>query len=393
LGLFYPQALLVATIISILQLLHWQRRLPRLSREPRDRLILFAELTVATLTILFFALKTSNFGPTITAAEAKQLPEFLPKGRSAFFSNNLWDYWIGGSRSGFFPSFNPPMLALGFFLPGILKFRDRFPLIKKTSDKIGILTQMVLASILMFFAAHAWLFKLHLPGRYSAYNMRIVLALATGIVVIAIWERLWFYRQRIYPIVIIVILGIALLSPSFGKRFPYTNYIVGNFTSLYEYFQQQPKDIVIASLAVEANNLPTFARRSILVGSEYAIPYQVGYYSQFRQRIIDLIEAQYSPEIQKVEEFVQKYGIDFWLLDKAAFIPKYLAENDRRKNKPWLRQYQPATDLALQRLQNGVEPALARLKSNCVVFETGEHIVLKADCIVGSGEWGVGSDK
>lgn len=34
----------------------------------------------------------------------------------------------------------------------------------------------------------------------------------------------------------------------------------------------QPQDIRIASLAEEANNIPTFAQRSILVGREYAIP-------------------------------------------------------------------------------------------------------------------------
>lgn len=102
---------------------------------------------------------------------------------------------------------------------------------------------------------------------------------------------------------------------------------------------------LIASLAEEANNLPTFAQRSILVGREYAIPYQLGYYRQFRQRTLELINAQYSPNLTAAKNLIHKYKIDFWLLDKAAFTPEYIANNS------WLKQYQPATAEAITLLQ------------------------------------------
>jgi len=42
-----------------------------------------------------------------------------------------------------------------------------------------------------------------------------------------------------------------------------------------------------------------------------------GYYRQFRQRTIDLIRAQYSPDLAQVQNLLRT-GVDFWLLDRAA---------------------------------------------------------------------------
>jgi len=376
LGLFYPQGLLVAAIILMLQLLHWQGGLFRLSPNRSDYLFCAAGLAIAVLVMLLFALKSSGFGPTITAAQARSLPEFLPGGRSAFFSDDPWRYWLSGGRSGFLPSIQPSILAVGFLLPVLLRFPSRFPLTQAVTSRVAILPQIVVASGVIFFAAHALLFKLHLPGRYSGYSLRIVFALAAGITLVILWDALWQYRQRVLAMATVTLLGTALLLyPSFDKNFPNTKYKVGNFPTLYHFFQTQPKDSSIASLSEEANNLPTFAQRSILVGREYAIPYHLGYYRQFRQRTIDLINAQYSPNLAAVQTLVQKYGIDFWLLDKGAFTPEYLANNS------WYRQYQPATANAIAQLKQGKIPALSRLIERCTVFDRDGFVVLKAECI------------
>jgi len=149
---------------------------------------------------------------------------------------------------------------------------------------------------------------------------------------------------------------------------------------LYEFFQKQPKDILIASVADEVNNLPTFTQRSILVGREYAIPYHLGYYRQFRQQTLDLIRAQYSPDWAEVQDFIQKYGIDFWLLDRAAFTPEYLANNK------WLQPFQPATGEALKRIEQGTLPALSSVMDNCSVVETNNLVVLGVACLTKNRE-------
>jgi len=54
--------------------------------EQSDYLLCATGLGVALLVLLPYALKSSEFGPAITAAQARQLPEFLPGGRTQFFT-------------------------------------------------------------------------------------------------------------------------------------------------------------------------------------------------------------------------------------------------------------------------------------------------------------------
>jgi len=52
----------------------------------------------------------------------------------------------------------------------------------------------------MFFAAHALLFKLHLPNRYSEHSLRIVLAIAAAITLIVICNALGTLASSVtYP--------------------------------------------------------------------------------------------------------------------------------------------------------------------------------------------------
>jgi len=377
LGLFYPPGVFIAATILILRVLHWERGLPRLSQNRNSYLFCAVGLGVAVLVMLPFALETSAFGPTITAAQARRLPEFLPGGRSAFFSDDPWRFWLSGDRSGFLPSIQPPILAVGFLLPILFRYPFYFPLTQQITS-IAILPQMVVASLIMFFAAHALLFKLHLPGRYSGYSLRIVLALAAGITLLVLWDALWqAYGQRVLALAAVALLGAALLLyPSLEQNFPNTKYKVGNVPSLYKFFQEQPKESLIASLSEEATNLPTFSQRSILVGREYVIPYHLGYYNQFRQRTLELIHAQYSPDFAVVQNLIHKYGVDFWLLDDAAFTPEYIANNN------WLRQYQPVTAEAIAQLQQRRIPALSKVMDRCAVFNQYSLTVLEAKCIL-----------
>jgi hypothetical protein len=154
--------------------------------------------------------------------------------------------------------------------------------------------------------------------------------------------------------------------------------VVGNAPALYEFFSRQPKGTLIASLSLEVNNIPSFARRSILVGSEYALPYHLGYYREIRRRAIDLINTQYSTDLDEVRAFIQKYGVNFFMVDRDAWSPAYLEDPDG-----WLRQFQPATAEAVARLTQGVRPALLQVMPRCSVFEVGRLVVIDAKCAGG----------
>lgn len=381
-GLFYPQILFVSAGILLLRLWHWQAGKLQLSRDRQDYRFCIAGLVVAFLVLLPFALQTSEFGLAVSAATAKTMPEFLPGGRTRFFHSNFWEYWFYGKRSGIMPQLDmPPFALVGLGLPVILAFPARFPLAQQVASSITLLGQTVVASLGMFLIAHALLFKLHLPSRYTMHSLPIVLALAAGIALVLgldallRWaEQISLARRRIALSGLAALAAVLVLYPAF-TGFPYTKYKQGKAVLLYEFLAQQPQDTLVASIAAEADNIPTFARRSVLVSDMYAIPYHVGYYREIRQRSQDLIQAQYSPDLAVVQQFIRQYGIDFWLLDTNAFRPEYLSGNN------WLMQY-PNSQVAIAQLQQGIAPALAGQVQRCTVLQTRDLQLLEANCLV-----------
>jgi hypothetical protein len=91
----------------------------------------------------------------------------------------------------------------------------------------------------------------------------------------------------------------------------------------------------------------------------------------------DLIRAQYSPDLTTVQNVIQKYEIDFWLLNSDAFDLDYVADNSP------LRQLDAeATAEITARLEAGETPILSELIYDCSVLEVEDKIVLDAECIV-----------
>ncbi|MGK7915273.1 MAG: hypothetical protein AB4038_06945 [Prochloraceae cyanobacterium] len=385
LGLFYPTYILICSGVLILQLLRWDKKGFRLSNSRQDYLLCFVGLGIAFVVLLPYALQASEYGPIISAEAARQLPEFQAGARASFFhDNDPWRFWLNASRTGIrITSALIPMLAYaGFLLPFLLYFPRYFPLTKQVNHKVIVLVQLTVASLTVFFLAHALIFKLFLPSRYSQHSLRIVMTLAAGIALILLLDAIFCWAKTIsvrqfLAVLLSFILALTLVFyPAFMGEFPWTGYRIGKEPELYKFLQQQPKDILIASLDDEVNNLPSFARRSILVGKEYALPYHLGYYSKIRQRLIDLISAQYSLDLKDVNNFIRKYNINFWLLKESDLTPEYL--NDRG----WLQAYQPATKKAIALLSSGKKPIMAHLMSSCSVLKSHELIVVSTKCIL-----------
>lgn len=397
LGLFYPQCVFVCAGVLILQLF-WeigtrQRcRGAEVQRGDFDFSFYIISLAVAIFILLPYAFKTSEFGSIITAAAAKTLPTFQPDGWSNFFDQDPVKFWLCGKRSGMLPTewcvlasnysflLIPPQLWAALALPILLQYRSRFPLLNKVCS-ISILPQILLASVGWFLIAHALLFKLHLPNRYTEHSFRIVVAIAATITITVLLNTLLNYRNPKTQIFLSFLIAFALfLYPPLLKLQRYSfaadSYTVGKEPALYKFFQSQPKDITIASMAKEANNIPSFAQRSILIGGQgYALPYHQKYYAQIQQRTLDLIKAQYSLDLQQVQRFIQTYKVDLWLLDKAAFTLYYVENNN------WLEEFQSKEPI-VETIKQGTVPVLSTLLGKCSVFDTELFAVLEASCIL-----------
>jgi len=379
LGLFYPQGLLVATGVLVLKVV-WKK-----SKVARQNGLEIIGLMIAFGVMLLYAWKSSQYDPVITASQAKTMSEFLLGGTSEFFVPNFWQFWLNGQRSGMMPQFAGIVIPLGIiFSPWFLFKRHWFPLQAAIQSEAVILGQLIIASVGLFFLSHLLLFQLHLPSRYTEHSFKIISAIALAVALTIILDRIlqWNARHQLTISRFLSWFGTAiffvflLIYPALFEDFPNTNYITGKFPNLYQFLQQTPNNTLIASTAEAANQLPTFAQRSILVGSKgYPVPYHLGYYQQIEQRTQDLIQAQYSSKSDVVQAFIQKYNIDLWLLEKQAFTPTYVANNN------WLMQYQPAAKKAIQTLETGKIPFLKQQKEACRLWQNQDLFLLDANCL------------
>ena len=392
---FYPSSILIYAGVLFLQLWRMDGCIPRLGNDKQVYIFSCVGLAVAFIVLLPYVLAASEYGPTITLEQARSLPEFTAGGRASFFyDNDPWEYWFNASRTGIklAPALVPQLAYAGLLLPFLLKFPQRFPLSQKINPKISYLKDLLIVSFGLFFVAHALLFKLYLPSRYTARSLQVTVILAASITLMLILDAVWRWtsdrhQSKISSIIAVIPIGILLTAliafPITGSNFTNTGYQRGENPELYQFFQQQPKDIIIASVSSEANLIPSFTQRSVLVAEEYGIPYHWGYYQPFRQRVMDLIEAQYTPDLQTVKDFIRRYGVTHLLIDKFAFTPEYLEGNR------WLQDHAPTTQNAIAKLAEGIArlkkgevAKMALLRNTCSVFEDTKYIVLDGICIL-----------
>jgi hypothetical protein len=381
-GLFFPQLVLVQGLILTLR--YFKNRASGVRAAAQTSFTFWvAGLLMAGLVLSPYASSISAFGPVITGAAMRTMPEYGLQGRNEYFGVNPLAFWLLGNSGLRIPVF-PSLILTGLGLPWLK--RTRLPLWEAVTAQVQILTQMGIASLIMYGLAHLLLLKLHFPSRYTYHTFRILLAIAAGIVLTVLLEAGWRWLQAsrgslrkkaiiaLTTVVAITVLTVPAIPPLFVK---FQGWVVGEAPDLYDYLAQQPQTALIASLSPEANNLPAFAKRSVLVGREFALPHHPEYYAQIVQRTASLIQAQYSPTLSPLIALLDQYPINFLLLDRNAFTPNYLQMQD------WLihSAVQKLTTEVTQRLQQGEQPAILQLIEPCEAASTDKLILLDAACI------------
>jgi len=294
------------------------------------------------------------------------------------FRQNLWGRWITGNHTGMFASgvFAPFTICFGLLLPVVMLLPKRFPLAARIS-RIEIFPRIILASLVIFVAANVLLFRLYLPSRFTTNSFRIVLAMAGGITAVALLDGLFhLVGSRAGRVAATVLFAGVLALPLAMGPIVDTRYKTGTNPGLYEYLASQPKNILIASLADETNNLPIFAKRSVLFSRETALPFHKRYYNQVRERVLDLINAQYTDDLAELQSFIKKYAVDYLLVDLDAFAPEYVSRDK------WITQYQPAAGESVARLKQGARPILADLMSSCSSYQSDEMVLISGECVM-----------
>ena len=100
------------------------------------------------------------------------------------------------------------------------------------------------------------------------------------------------------------------------------------------------------------------------------------------QRMADLVQAQYSPDLETVSAFIRQYGVDVWVVDERFAKADYVMAQDWLVNSA----IQDVVFDRMQQLQAGMEPALVGAIARCSVLTENNLVVLEASCLVSEEE-------
>jgi hypothetical protein len=348
---------------------------------PIGRLVWLGVATLVALVLVGLGqLDAARFGPTVSAAEARRMPEFQQGGRAAYFISDPYEFWIESSRSGFalkprdawlkdLPALTIPFgLAAvlgGWVLAGCFGWTTA-PAVPRSGRLLVILLG---GSLLLFDAAHVLLFALYLPARHVQFSLPLVWALAGGLCWVLLGDGLATrlgrrldsrLRTRLGSLSGLTgaeafgLFGVALLTLHAPP--PGDFYVIGRHPALYAYLRQSPPDTLVGALPADSNILPMLGQRSILTSFEHALPYQPGYYEPLRQRTEAFRAAYFAPTLAPLLAILDEYGVDVVIADAEALERRRRAERER-------------------------PPALEGLLDRCGVLRERDLVVMAADCI------------
>jgi hypothetical protein len=342
---------------------------------------------LAALAVALPYARRDDFGDLTSGSAARDLPAFRENGRIPFFTGELWEFWLLNDYSAFAPQrLQPPTLLVGLLLPVVLGAPRRFPLARQVRDHVKLLLYLVVAATVLYLLAHALLFRLYFPSRYTHTALRIAMPPAAAIALAVLLDgarsglrnHLRRGSQVIAGALLVTVSGVLLLYPLWAESYPSSSYHHGAAPPLYRFLRKQPRDIQVASLSALADDVPVFAGRTVLVSPHYEMPWHREYRERFHERALAILTAQYTSDPAELAAVIERWGIDYWLVDADSFSPDYL-------RSPWLTRLQPACERARALLERGGTPAIATAADRCVALGADGYLLLDAGCLAGAG--------
>ncbi|NCR28181.1 MAG: hypothetical protein GPJ20_05890 [Microcystis aeruginosa BS13-10] len=392
-GIFYPPILLIMGGILGFRLFSWENRKLVSSRQINDYLLFFIGVGAIITAACLNYFSTSKYLPIYTANEAIKMPEFwYPDGRAPYFSHNYLDTLIYGWQSGMRPNylFEPFWLNwLSLALPILCLFPNKFPLVKLLKSGWIILPQSILSSLSLFSLANILFMKLYFPNRYTNI-LGIIIVFSSSITIIIISHSLyqWTIRNsvKLYPLVKWIVRGTIILGGIYILLYPiYFNpshiKAIYHVPSIESYISQQSKNVMVASLDnIVSDNIPTFAKRSVLFSNEFNFPIYPSVYEEMAQRADSFMKVHYTDSLQELRAFIKKYNVDYLVINSSHFSVDYI------NRSRWFKQRKNLATFANHQLQSGKKIALANFIDKCSVLKvkSGNNVrtVIATKCIL-----------
>ena len=419
-ALLYPTAALLASGVLLVSSIGWPGGRPRLER-PR---IWFALLALAgtVAAILGPALAGGGAPEVFTADQARRYPEFGPQGGLHFFDPSTIDF-LAQNRSG-----------LRLRSPGSVLALAAIALLVLHPANLKLLRREVLAmpvvALAGFAAAHALLFRLYLPHRFT-YPLLAFFAIAVAVSLRPTWTAMWsrprprlraflllaappaililaiyvfplgrtgrlqeplavaagalalaavaaYLLRRVpdrrVPAVGAILSGLALAGAILAATNQWSPTIACTATGASAYFASLPKDAVIAGDPRDMRCVVGRARRAVVISNQLAPAYEVGYFLRGRERMFAMLRAQYGPSPAAIAELGERYGAThLWV--RPAAVRDVMATGGR-----WRSGNEPYSTF-IEQLRRAGTPAVLRLPARCRTWRNETSEVYDIRCI------------
>ncbi len=374
-SLFYPMMFVLCAATAVLSLLRFEGWRPGLELRPRFWAPLLVALLVGGGGLALRYLKPSDpsMGPLVSRVEMEASPEFYAGGRGRHLPlkglvrtteqvvrQGLLNSWVLVDDD---PIQKLPQLQfygmLGLsLLAAVAALRRRgfvpFPL-----------AALALCSLALFLSAEVLLLRLFFPRRYVMYSIPLLLIIAVALGMGILIRRLPGPTAR-RLVQAIALAGVLAHAPGMASA-GLDDYSA--HAELYRWAEGLPKKTLIAGHPEVLEGIPLFAARRVLATEETSNPYFVGYWRRMEERLYSLFDAYYGEDLETLRNLVERYEIDYLVVDETTFEPEFFARPRRGA------YFQPFGAYIDELTADGHEFALLQLAKRDRVFEsTDGHV-------------------
>jgi hypothetical protein len=387
---FYPT--IMALTIAAEGLFNFRDSIRFYSNPLRARLIRYALLVCGCVIIVSpFAFVDRGYGHVFGYSQASQMPIFGPQGRSRIFPLKPVAHEI-------YQAVLSPMEAHGD--PGIAKFQQDykkllslivgiphhstwpffgaiflvgflFLMLWRFSPPARAALALLLASVILVYAARMVILQLYLPERYYEFGGPFVfILLAISCIAVlgpkgdSIKKYFW---QNIFAF------GLILGIWTFVGSGIYPNYpgLVMNINQrdhaeLYAYVKALPITDRIAAWPMDGVGIPLWTGRAIMESRETLFSFFDEAWQKKKIRVEETIDALYATDRETVVSYTDKYKVTHFLLNKFRYSSEFIESKNLIKYEP----FKSYTNTLL----DGVDPndlVLGDLPEEAVLFQEG----------------------
>lgn len=300
---------------------------PPLLTKPRHWLLLL--LAAAMAYAYSFEMARSGYGPMASATEMAGKPEFGELGRFPILPVPSLFYELLYRPFERLLPFRELGIAVGGVCTVCLAYAcyqgARRVSWRKSAARLNGILVLSCASILMYYAAKMLLLKLFIPSRYLEYTTLLVYTLLIGLCLTPLLGKLGRRSGILLFAACILLAGVRLHNEALQDY--------SGDAAMYTAVRSTPKGALFAGHPHTMDNVLAFGHRKVFSSYELTHPWSHGLWKKLKPRLNDLFAAYYAQDLDTVRGFVQKYKIDYFVVDERQFSRDYL--NPSRRLMPF----------------------------------------------------------